>query len=50
VAHSRSVIYSGADQLPYGDVAETLDTIRNAGAEKIGIATYEQELKKGESN
>jgi biopolymer transport protein TolR len=42
VNHDRTVVYSGADDLYYGDVAQTLDAIRDAGAEKIGITTYEK--------
>jgi biopolymer transport protein ExbD len=42
VNHDRTVVYSGADDLYYGDVAQTLDSIRDAGAEKIGITLYEK--------
>jgi biopolymer transport protein ExbD len=42
IDHERSVIYSGSDDLYYGEVAQTLDAIRDAGTEKIGITTYDQ--------
>ena len=42
INHDRTVVYSGADHLYYRDVAQTLDAIRDAGTEKIGITTYEK--------
>lgn len=37
--NDNSVVYSGADDLVYGTVAQTLDTIRDSGAAKIAITT-----------
>ena len=35
----KTVFYSADDELNYGLVMTTMDTIRNAGAERIGIIT-----------
>ena len=35
----KTVFYSADDELNYGAVMETMDLIRNAGAERIGIIT-----------
>jgi biopolymer transport protein ExbD len=35
----KTVFYSADDELNYGQVVTTMDIIRNAGAEKIGIIT-----------
>jgi biopolymer transport protein TolR len=35
----KTVFYSADDELNYGKVMETMDLIRNAGAERIGIIT-----------
>jgi biopolymer transport protein ExbD len=37
--NENAVVYAGADDLVYGTVAQTLDTIRDSGAAKIAIAT-----------
>jgi biopolymer transport protein ExbD len=37
--NENAVVYSGADDLVYGTVAQTLDTIRDSGAAKIAITT-----------
>ncbi len=37
--NDNAVVYAGADDLVYGTVAQTLDTIRDSGAAKIGITT-----------
>ncbi len=37
--NDNAVVYSGADDLVYGTVAQTLDTIRDSGAAKIAITT-----------
>jgi biopolymer transport protein TolR len=35
----KTVFYSADDELNYGKVMETMDLIRNAGADRIGIIT-----------
>ena len=35
----KTVFFSAADELNYGEVMKTMDVIRNAGAERIGIIT-----------
>jgi biopolymer transport protein ExbD len=35
----KTVFFSGDDELGYGTVMATMDLIRNAGAERIGIIT-----------
>lgn len=35
----KTVFYSGDDEINYGAVMATMDLIRNAGAERIGIIT-----------
>ena len=37
--NEKAVVYAGADNLVYGTVAQTLDTIRDSGAAKIAITT-----------
>ena len=37
--NDNAVVYAGADDLVYGTVAQTLDTIRDSGAAKIAITT-----------
>ena len=37
--NENAVVYAGADDLVYGTVAQTLDTIRDSGAAKIAITT-----------
>lgn len=37
--NENSVVYAGADDLIYGTVAQTLDTIRDSGAARIAITT-----------
>jgi biopolymer transport protein TolR len=37
--NENSVVYAGADNLVYGTVAQTLDTIRDSGAARIAITT-----------
>ena len=37
--NENAVVYSGADDLVYGTVAQTLDTIRDSGAARIAITT-----------
>lgn len=40
--NDNAVVYAGADDLVYGTVAQTLDTIRDSGAAKIAITTQAQ--------
>jgi len=37
--NDKTVFFSAADELNYGEVMKTMDVIRNAGAERIGIIT-----------
>jgi biopolymer transport protein TolR len=37
--NDNAVVYAGADDLVYGTVAQTLDTIRDSGAGRIAITT-----------
>lgn len=37
--NDKTVFYSADDELNYGSVMQTMDIIRNCGAEKIGIIT-----------
>ena len=37
--NDKTVFFSAGDELPYAQVMLTMDVIRNAGAEKIGIIT-----------
>jgi len=37
--NDKTVFFSAADELNYGEVMKTMDLIRNAGAERIGIIT-----------
>ena len=37
--NENAVVYSGADDLVYGTVAQTLDMIRDSGAARIAITT-----------
>jgi biopolymer transport protein ExbD len=37
--NDKTVFYSADDELDYGSVMQTMDIIRNSGAEKIGIIT-----------
>jgi biopolymer transport protein ExbD len=39
--HEKTVFYSGDDSLNYGLVMETMDMIRAAGADRVGIITEE---------
>jgi biopolymer transport protein ExbD len=41
--NDNAVVYAGADDLVYGTVAQTLDTIRDSGAAKIAITTQIQQ-------
>jgi biopolymer transport protein ExbD len=37
--NDKTVFYSADDELDYGSVMQTMDIIRNSGADKIGIIT-----------
>jgi len=42
-ANDSSVVYSGADHLDYHVVAQTLDVIRDSGADRISISTQRED-------
>ncbi|GHV46772.1 biopolymer transporter ExbD/TolR [Synergistales bacterium] len=37
-AAEREILVAGDEQVPYGSVAELLDTLRGAGVERLGLA------------
>lgn len=46
--HDKTVFFSANDDLNYGMVMETMDMIRAAGADRVGIITEEVKISSGE--